>query len=77
MPGSVGAAFSPPLALWHALSGQRPVSALPGELLDTSVPVYAFTTDRRAALAQALLERGCLVSVQALNEFANPAAGSA
>jgi predicted nucleic acid-binding protein len=49
------------------------VSALPGELLDTSVLVYAFTTDRRAALAQALLERGCLVSVQGLNEFANVA----
>jgi predicted nucleic acid-binding protein len=49
------------------------VSALPGEFLDTGVLVYAFTTDRRAGAAQALLERGCLVSVQGLNEFANVA----
>jgi predicted nucleic acid-binding protein len=49
------------------------VSALPGEFLDTNVLVYAFTTDRRAALAQALLERGCLVSVQGLAEFTNVA----
>ena len=44
-----------------------------GELLDTGVLVYAFTTDRRAGAAQALLERSCLVSVQGLNEFANVA----
>ena len=49
------------------------MSALPGECLDTNVLVYAFTTDRRAGAAQALLERGCLVSVQGLNEFANVA----
>ena len=49
------------------------MSALPGELLDTNVLVYAFTSDRRAGAAQALLERGCLVSVQGLNEFANVA----
>ncbi len=49
------------------------MSALPGELLDTNVLVYAFTTDRRAGAAQALLERGCLVSVQGLNEFTNVA----
>jgi predicted nucleic acid-binding protein len=49
------------------------VSALPGDFLDTNVLVYAFTTDRRAVAAQALLERGCLISVQGLNEFANVA----
>jgi predicted nucleic acid-binding protein len=49
------------------------VSAMPGGLPDTNVLVYAFTTDPRAAAAQALLERGCLVSVQALNEFTNVA----
>ena len=41
--------------------------------LDSNVLVYAFTTDPRAAVAQALLERGCLISVQGLNEFANVA----
>ena len=41
--------------------------------LDTNVLVYAFTTDPRAAPAQALLERGCITGVQALNEFANVA----
>jgi predicted nucleic acid-binding protein len=46
---------------------------MPGGLPDTNVLVYAFTTDPRAAAAQALLERGCLVSVQALNEFTNVA----
>jgi predicted nucleic acid-binding protein len=46
---------------------------MPGELLDTNVLVYAFTTDPRAVAAQALLERGCLVSVQGLNEFTNVA----
>jgi predicted nucleic acid-binding protein len=39
--------------------------------LDTNVLVYAFTTDPRAGPAQALLGRGCVTSVQALNEFAN------
>jgi predicted nucleic acid-binding protein len=38
-----------------------------GEFLDTNVLVYAFTTDPRAAAAQALLGRGCATSVQALN----------
>ena len=42
-----------------------------GAFLDTRVLIYAFTTDRRAAAAQALLERGCVTSVQALNEFTN------
>ena len=46
---------------------------MPGELLDSNVLVYAFTTDPRAVAAQALLERNCEVSVQALNEFANVA----
>jgi predicted nucleic acid-binding protein len=41
--------------------------------LDTNVLVYAFTADRRAAAAQALLERGCVTSVQTLNEFTNVA----
>jgi predicted nucleic acid-binding protein len=49
------------------------VSRVPGELLDTNVLIYAFTTDQRAGAAQALLERGCLVSVQGLNEFTNVA----
>lgn len=46
---------------------------MPGAFLDTNVIVYAFTSDPRAAAAQALLERGCITSVQALNEFANVA----
>jgi predicted nucleic acid-binding protein len=46
---------------------------MPGDFLDTNVLVYAFTTDPRAAVAQALLERGCIVGVQGLNEFANVA----
>ena len=43
------------------------------EFLDTNVLVYAFTADPRAAAAQALLGRGCVISVQALNEFTNVA----
>lgn len=43
------------------------------EFLDSNVLVYAFTADPRAAVAQALLERGCVISVQGLNEFANVA----
>lgn len=43
------------------------------EFLDSNVLVYAFTLDRRAEAAQALLQRGCLISVQGLNEFANVA----
>lgn len=46
---------------------------MPGEFLDTNVLVYAVTTDRRAAAARALLGRGCVTSVQGLNEFANVA----
>ena len=43
------------------------------EFLDTNVLVYAFSTDVRASKAQQLLERGCLINVQILNEFANVA----
>ena len=43
------------------------------EFLDTNVLVYAFSTDERASKAQQLLERGCLINVQILNEFANVA----
>lgn len=46
---------------------------MPGDFLDSNVLVYAFTDDPRAATAQALLERGCTISVQGLNEFANVA----
>jgi predicted nucleic acid-binding protein len=42
-----------------------------GEFLDSNVLVYAFTADPRAGIAQGLLDRGCVVSVQSLNEFAN------
>lgn len=43
------------------------------EFLDTNVLVYAFSTDVRASKAQQLLEGGCIISVQILNEFANVA----
>jgi predicted nucleic acid-binding protein len=46
---------------------------MPGEFLDSNVLVYAFTTDPRAARAQQLLDRGCIVGVQGLNEFTNVA----
>ena len=45
----------------------------PHEFLDSNVLVYAFTTDPRAAKAQELLERGCVIGVHGLNEFANVA----
>ena len=44
---------------------------MPGDFLDTNILVYAFTTDPRAEAAQALLGRGSVTSVQALNEFTN------
>jgi predicted nucleic acid-binding protein len=44
-----------------------------GEYLDSNVLVYAFTTDPRAARAQELLERGCVIGVQGLNDFTNVA----
>jgi predicted nucleic acid-binding protein len=49
------------------------VNANPSDFLDTNILVYAFTVDPRAARAQALLERGCVIGVQGLNEFANVA----
>jgi predicted nucleic acid-binding protein len=46
---------------------------MPGDFLDSNVLIYAFTEDPRTAPARALLERGCTISVQGLNEFANVA----
>lgn len=46
---------------------------MPGAFIDSNVLVYAFTADPRAATAQVLLKRGCVTSVQGLNEFANVA----
>lgn len=44
-----------------------------GDFLDSNVLIYAFTADLRAVQAQALLQRGCTISVQGLNEFVNVA----
>ena len=41
--------------------------------LDSNVVVYAFGDDPRNAVAEDLLGRGCEISVQVLNEFANVA----
>jgi predicted nucleic acid-binding protein len=49
------------------------VNVSPSDFLDTNILVYAFTTDPRAAQAQALLQRRCVIGVQGLNEFANVA----
>ncbi len=46
---------------------------MPAEFLDTNVLIYAFTDDPRSNRAQALLEKGCTISVQVLNEFTNVA----
>ena len=46
---------------------------MPREFLDSNVLVYAFTSDPRATRAQELLERGCILVVQGLNEFTNVA----
>ena len=46
---------------------------MPGEFLASNVLVYAFTTDPRAARTQELIERGCILGVQGLNEFTNVA----
>jgi predicted nucleic acid-binding protein len=43
------------------------------DFLDSNVLIYAFTADRRAAIAQALLQTRPIISVQGLNEFANVA----
>ena len=49
------------------------MSSVPVDFLDGNVLVYAFTTDKRAAAAQALLQDRPAISVQGLNEFANVA----
>jgi predicted nucleic acid-binding protein len=49
------------------------VRANRGHFLDSNILVYAFTVDPRAARAQALLESGCIIGAQGLNEFANVA----
>lgn len=41
--------------------------------LDSNVVVYAFSEDPRNAVAEELLNRGCEISAQVLNEFANVA----
>jgi predicted nucleic acid-binding protein len=43
------------------------------EFVDSNILVYAFAIDERSAPAEALLQRGPVVSVQGLNEFANVA----
>jgi predicted nucleic acid-binding protein len=50
-----------------------PAERSTGEFLDTNILIYAFSTDVRASMADELLARGCVTSVQALNEFANVA----
>ena len=42
-------------------------------LIDTNILVYAVTDDPRSAVAQVLLSEPFILSVQALNEFANVA----
>ena len=49
------------------------MNAAADEFLDTNILIYAFTADPRVAAAQDLLARGCTISVQGLNEFANVA----
>jgi len=49
------------------------VNSTLGEFLDSKILVYAFTADPRAAVAQGLLERGGIISVQGLNEFTSMA----
>ena len=49
------------------------MTAASREFLDTNIVVYAFTDDPRNEKALALLAKGCVVSVQVLNEFANVA----
>ena len=43
------------------------------EFLDTNVLIYAFSLDAKAAIAENLLARGCMIGVQGLDEFANAA----
>jgi predicted nucleic acid-binding protein len=49
------------------------MSASASEMLDSNVLIYAFSTDPRADIADRLLRKGCVISVQALNEFTNVA----
>lgn len=49
------------------------MSSMPASFLDSNVLIYAFTTDERAAAAQAVLQGRPVISVQGLNEFANVA----
>lgn len=49
------------------------MTASPREFVDTNIVVYAFTDDPRSEKALALLGKGCAISVQVLNEFANVA----
>jgi predicted nucleic acid-binding protein len=44
-----------------------------GEFVDSNVLIYAFTTDRRATAALAVLQRRPIISVQGLNEFVHVA----
>jgi predicted nucleic acid-binding protein len=46
---------------------------MPSKFFDSNVLIYAFTTDVRAVRAQELLEQGCIISMQGLNEFTNVA----
>jgi len=43
------------------------------EFVDSNILVYAFAFDERSTAAEALLQRGPVISVQGLNEFANVA----
>jgi predicted nucleic acid-binding protein len=49
------------------------MSATSDEFLDTNILVYAFSRDPRAEVAEKLLAKGCVISVQGLNEFINVA----
>ncbi len=49
------------------------MSLAPAEFLDTNVLIYAFSTDPRTETAEKLLAKGCAISLQGLNEFANVA----
>ncbi len=44
---------------------------LPREFVDTKILVYTVTTDPKSVRAAAILNRRCIISVQALNEFVN------
>lgn len=45
---------------------------MPGKFLDSNVVLYLMTPDdRRASISKRLLDEGCVISVQVLNEIAN------